>query len=282
MAFNFSERYEKENYTGTLIVDALNLCFRWKHTAAYANYKEDFIRTIESIANSYKCGRIIVAADWGSSSYRKALFPEYKADRKERYKDQTEEEKEAFEKFFQEYENTLELAKTKYKVLRYKYVEADDIAAHLVLNKTKYELNEIWLLSSDGDWDLLISNGVSRFSWRTRKEITSANWSDHYNITKEEFISYKCLMGDKSDNVPGIMGVGPVRAVELVKNYGSALDIYDSLPIPGTSSYIKELNANGEQLLINYELMDLITYCDQAIGEENLQDIRVQMGELSW
>lgn len=282
MAFSFKDRYDTENYDATLIVDALNLAFRWKHTNKWQDYKYDFERTVESIANSYQCGNIIICADWGKSAYRKAIFPDYKADRAERFKDQSEEEKQRFEQFFAEYEATLEHLAEKYLVLRYKNVEADDIAAHLVLNREKYELNDVWLLSSDGDWDLLISENVNRFSWRTRKEITNDNWNDHYDITPEQFISYKCLTGDKSDNIPGISGIGPKRAAAILESYDSAFDIYDAIPLDGSAKYIQNLNENAEQLLVNYELMDLITYCDTAIGQENLEDIRVKMGDVPW
>jgi 5'-3' exonuclease len=282
MAFTFSERYDKENYEGTLIVDALNLAFRWKHTGNYNNFKYDFERTVESIANSYKCKDIIITADWGKSEYRKAIFPDYKADRAERFKDQTEEEKEKFEQFFNEYEATLKHLSTNYTVLRYKGVEADDIAAHLVIHRQQYQLTNIWLLSSDGDWDLLIDKDVSRFSWRSRKEITADNWDEHYEVTPEQFISYKCIMGDKSDNVPGISGIGPKRAAGLLQDYESAFDIYDAVPLPGKAKYIENLNENADQLLINYELMDLVEYCDEAIGKENLEDIRVTMGDVAW
>ena len=61
--------------------------------------------------------------------------------------------------------------------LRYEGVEADDIAAHLVKLKDQYGLDKVWLVSSDRDWDLLISDTVARFSYVTRKEVTKANWS---------------------------------------------------------------------------------------------------------
>ena len=60
-----------------LIVDGLNVAFRWKHQGV-TDFKYDYIRTIESLAKSYKAGTIIVCAD-GGSSYRKEIFPEYKA-----------------------------------------------------------------------------------------------------------------------------------------------------------------------------------------------------------
>jgi 5'-3' exonuclease len=270
MAFKFSDQME---YTGTLIVDALNLCFRWKHQGR-SDFRYEFEHTVNSLANSYKCGQILITADWGSSAYRKEIYPEYKADRKERFKDQTEAEKIAFEEFFEEYEKTLELMAENYIVLRYKGVEADDIAAHLVKNRVQYELNNIWLISSDRDWDLLIADDVSRFSTVTRKETTKANWAEHYNVPMDEYISLKCLTGDKGDNIPGIKGIGPKRAEQLIKTYGSAMDIYDACPIDSHYVHIRNLNENAEQIILNYQLMDLITFADDAIGEENIFEIR--------
>ena len=53
--------------------------------------------------------KIIIAADWGSSSYRKELSPDYKQNRKEKFAEQSEEERIAFEEFFEEFEATLEV-----------------------------------------------------------------------------------------------------------------------------------------------------------------------------
>ena len=104
--------------------------------------------------------------------------------------------------------------------------------------------------------------------------IRDRNWKDHYDVTPEEYISLKCLTGDKGDNVPGIPGIGPKRAVGLIKQYGDALSIYDACPIESKYKYIESLNENYEQIIQNYELMDLITYCDDAIGVENVSVIK--------
>ena len=124
---------------------------------------------------------------------------------------------------------------------------------------------------------LLIQDGVSRFSYVTRKEVTIDNWKEHYNVTPEEYISFKCLTGDKGDNVPGINGIGPKRAEQLIRDYGDAMTIYDNVPLDGKYKYIQELNQNAEVLLKNYELMDLITYCDDAIGADNISEIQERM-----
>jgi 5'-3' exonuclease len=148
-----------------LIVDGLNVAFRWKHQNIL-DFKYDYIRTIESLAKSYNAGTIIVCAD-GGSSYRKEIYPEYKANRKERYAEQTEQEAKEFEMFMAEFADTLTLIKEKYPVFHFRGVEADDIAAYITKN---FDFDDCWLISSDKDWDLLINDKVSRFSTVTRKK----------------------------------------------------------------------------------------------------------------
>ena len=278
MAFNFTDKIVNDEANSTLIVDALNLAFRWKHQGR-TDFRYEYQSTVESLARSYDCKRLIITADWGSSTYRKGISPDYKQNRKDKFAEQSEEERIAFEEFFEEFEASLELLKEKYPVLRYKGVEADDIAAHLVKHRNRYDLEYIWLISSDRDWDLLIQENVGRFSYVTRKEVRLDNWNEHYEISPEEYISLKCLTGDKGDNVAGIPGIGPKRAVQLIRDYGDAMDIYNALPIDSKYKYIQSLNENGEQLLTNYELMDLMTYCDDAIGQDNIENIGSVLNE---
>ena len=278
MAFSFEDKlFDEDSPYSTLIVDALNLAFRWKHQGR-SDFRYEFESTVQSLAKSYNTDRIIIAADWGSSSYRKIISKDYKQNRKEKFAEQTEEERIAFEEFFEEFEASLEVMdENGYTVLRYKGVEADDIAGHLVKYKDKYQLGDIWLISSDRDWDLLVQEGVSRFSYVTRKEVTLENWGSHYECSPEEYISLKCLTGDKGDNVPGIPGIGPKRAVQLIQEYGNAFNIYEATPIPSKYKFIHSLNENADQILQNYELMDLMTFCDDAIGADNLSDIERRM-----
>lgn len=271
MAFNLTDKIVNDT-NSTLIVDALNLAFRWKHQGR-TDFRYEYQSTVKSLAKSYDCRNIIITADWGSSTYRKEISPEYKQNRKDKFAEQSEAERIAFEEFFEEFEEALEVLAEDYPVLRYRGVEADDVAAHLVKHKDKYDLEYIWLISSDRDWDLLIQEKVGRFSYVTRKEVRLDNWNEHYEIAPEEYISMKCLTGDKGDNVPGIPGIGPKRAVQLIRDYGDAMDIYNATPIESRYKYIQALNENAEQLLVNYELMDLMTYCDDAIGQDNIEDI---------
>tara|TARA_R100000479_G_scaffold94015_1_gene46442 strand:+ start:2149 stop:2997 length:849 start_codon:yes stop_codon:yes gene_type:complete len=267
MAIEFADVLKPQPKENILIVDGLNIAFRWRHQGIL-DFKWDYIRTVESLAKSYEAGTIIITAD-GGSNYRKEIYPEYKANRKERFADQTEQEQKEFEMFMAEFSSTLTELKKKHMVFQFKGVEADDIAAYISKNLDEYGFQDCWLISSDKDWDLLINDRVSRFSTVTRKETTVYNWDDHYDFEIPDYITFKCLTGDKGDNVPGIPGIGPKRAVQLMEQYGNVFDIYDACPINDRYKYIQNLNEHSEQLLMNVELMDLLTYSEEAIGESN-------------
>lgn len=269
---SFQQITKEENIL--LVVDSLNLAFRYKHSGA-TDFAEDYLRTVNSLKKSYKASHVIMACDQGSSSYRKELYPEYKQNRKDKQAEQTDAEAAAFELFFEDFLATLEhiKSKTDYPVIKFQGVEADDIAAYIVSKKSLMSFDEIWLVSSDKDWDLLVQPKVSRFSYVTRKEVTHDNWSDHYEWTQDEYISIKCLMGDTGDNVFGVPSIGPKRAHGLVEEFGSTWDIIASIPLNGKYKYIQELNKCKDRLMLNYQLMDLVTHCEEAVGVDNCKEI---------
>lgn len=272
MSKTFTQVSESENTL--MIVDALNLAFRYKHSGA-TDFYADYLRTIDSLRKSYKASKVIIACDQGSSQYRKAIYPEYKQNRKDKFAEQTEAEKAQFELFFEDFTKTLDYIRenTTYPVIRFQGVEADDIAAYIVNNKSNMQFDNIWLISSDKDWDLLVQPGVNRFSYVTRKEVTVDNWNTHYEFDPEDYISVKCLTGDTGDNVFGVPGIGPKRAQSLVNEFGTTWDIIASIPLSGKYKYIQELNKCKDQLILNYQLMDLVTHCKEALGSENCEKV---------
>ena len=271
----FAETLKKQEHNENLIiVDGLNIAFRWRYKRV-PYYTNDYVRTVESLAKSNNCGNMIILAD-GGSTYRKNIYPEYKGNRKDKYDTQTETEKKEFEQFLGEFANAFKKLKSKgYMVIKNKGLEADDLAAWIVGKKEEFGIGDIWLISSDKDWDLLIKDGVSRFSTVTRKEITIDNWEEHYDVEPDKYLTLKCLAGDTGDNIPGIAGIGPKRAVSLINDYGDLYDIYDSCPIDSKYKFIQSLNENADRLLLNAELMDLESYAEQAIIESgmNLEDL---------
>ena len=274
MAINFSSLGNQVQNGNLLIVDGLNVAFRWKHSKQL-EYKHDYVRTVESLAKSYDCGNIVVLAD-GGSTYRKNLSPDYKANRSEKYAEQTAQEKAEFAQFMGEFKNAFsQLEKRGHLTIRQDGLEADDLAAWIVGKKAEFGIGQIWMVSSDRDWDLLIQDGVSRFSTVTRKEITLDNWDDHYDVEPSMYLTQKCLAGDTGDNVPGIAGIGPKRAIALIEQYGDLFDIYNACPISSKYKFIQSLNENAERLLLNAELMDLVSYSELALieAEMNLEDL---------
>lgn len=276
MSKSFQEINEL-NDSCVMIVDALNLAFRFKH-AKSTDFVDSYLALIESLKKSYKATRVIITCDQGSSSFRKSIYPAYKQNRSDKYSTQTDAEKEEFIAFFDEFNRTMDACAEHYPVLRFDKVEADDIAAYLVSNLP--EVATVWLISSDKDWDLLVNDRVSRFSYVTRKETTIDNWHEHYDCTPEQYISIKCLTGDSGDNIKGVEGIGPKRASDLIKQYGTIFDIIAELPIPSKYKYITALNEAKDTLLLNCQLMDLVTYSEDAIGKDNCLIIDKTIEEL--
>ena len=248
-----------------LVIDSLNMAFRWRKTVTGWSHK--LVSTITSLASSYKARDVIVLGD-GGSTYRKAIYPDYKGNRN---KDDQAAEKQEWTDFFMEYEEAMRIVASQYPILKFKGVEADDIVAYLV-KRLYEEYNHIWMISSDRDWDLLIGPTVSRFSLFSKKEFTNDNFEEHYCYPLHMHIDVKVLNGDTGDNIPGVMGVGPKRAVAILEKYGpTAMDVMDALPVAGTAKYIQELNKFEDKILLNYELMDLVAYADTAVKDYKSQ-----------
>lgn len=267
-----------------LVVDALNLAFRWKHKGQN-EFSADFVQTVNSLAKSYNARKIVILTDFKGSAYRKAIHPKYKSDRKLKYVDQTQEEEDAAAAFFEGFKRTIELCRKNFATVQMEGVEADDLAWYMVDQfEDAEEFDKIWLVSTDKDWDELLSPTCSRFAYTTRKEYTIDNyWDEHGCDTPEEFTSMKAIMGDPGDSVYGVDGIGAKRAYNLVREYGSALDLALELPLEGKQVYIQNLNQSEEKLILNTQLVDLRSFSLEAIAypnESNLETLTEICNEL--
>ncbi|QHJ82499.1 MAG: hypothetical protein [Bacteriophage sp.] len=246
-----------------MIVDGMNLAFRFRNSSK--PFASEFVKTIFSLAKTYGAKDIIIVSDKGKSVFRKNICPEYKANRDEKFASMTEEEKDQSKQFFEFYNEALDLCMTKLPTFFKKGVEGDDLAAYAVtVLEDKYE--HIWLVSTDGDWDTLLAENVSRFSYTTRKEYHLHTFYEAHNCdTPEQFVSLKAIKGDLGDNIRGVEGIGDKRGYGILREYGSVLDIVDSLPLPGKQTFIKNLNNSEEIMLRNLYLVDLRSFCTEAI-----------------
>lgn len=92
---------------------------------------------------------------------------------------------------------------------------------------------------------------------------------EHYHVTPTEFIDVKALMGDSSDNIPGVMGVGEKTAFSLIESYGSIEYIYDHLDeIELKKSVREKLFADKESAFLSKTLATIDRYVPMAIVPE--------------
>lgn len=281
--------YQERN--NLLIVDGLNLAFRWKlrgksATPQPSTYAASLVSTINSLAKSYNAREVLFLSDYKGSTYRKGIHPKYKSDRKLKFKDQTLEEKAINEEFFDYYYNVaVPLAEQNFTVVQMEGVEADDLATYFVETFEDGEhFDHLWLISTDGDWDSLLSKTCSRFAYTSRKEFTIDTYYDMKGCdTPEQFTQIKAIMGDMGDSVYGVPGIGLKRAYNLVRQYSDIFGIIDELPIEGKQMFIQELNKSKDLLLLNLQLVDLRSFYQEAIIEANpdymnkLQDITEEL-----
>lgn len=258
------EKDPRKSGNNLLIVDGMNLSFRYKHTGS-TKFAADYIKTVNSLAKSYSCTDKIVLSDRGGSVYRKNRYPAYKGNRD--YSNQTEEEKARAEAFFKEYDRTLELINETpgMEAFFHKGIEADDFMTVLV-QALEPHYDNIWLISTDMDWDEMLSPKVHRFAYGSRKEFFLDTFFEQHGCdTPEQFVMMKCLRGDTSDNIRGVEGIGEKRAYGILRNYNDTFEIIDSLPLPGKQKFIQNLNASAELLELNIELMDLRSFSAEII-----------------
>ena len=279
------EAPDENDFTNLLIVDVLNTAFRYKARGQH-DFKDEMVRMIKSLAKSYQCKDIVVCGDWGSSAYRKDLYPGYKANRKERYANQTQEEKEAAEKFFIGLDECYRRLDEEFVLLRLKNVESDDLMAYTVKHfENSIEYDKIWIISTDRDLCQMLSYTTSQFAYTSRKEYTMNTFYDQLGFdTPEEYSIFKAITGDSSDNIPtAAEDCGPKRAFSIIRGMTHVMDLIDILPLPGKQKYIQRLNAGEEKIIRNWELTNLREFCEIAINfpdKENLTKVKNKLDGL--
>src|SRR5690606_15188168 len=98
--------------------------------------------------------------------------------------------------------------------------EADDVIA--TYTKLAREAGiEVTIVSSDKDLMQLISDGVCMYDAMKQRKIFAPEVMEKFGVPPEKVIDILALMGDSSDNIPGVPGIGPKTAAELIQKYGS-------------------------------------------------------------
>lgn len=256
-----------------MILDGNSLLFRAFYAmpplktkkGQYTNAVYGFLNMLYKLLDTYSPEYICVAFDPKKPTFRHEQYKEYKATRAKAPDELVEQ--------FQLIRDVLEIHKI--KCIEIDGFEADDVAGTFA-SAAEEQGVKVYLVTSDKDYLQLIDENTNVIL--TKKGVTNteemdvqAMW-DTYGISPAQFVDLKALMGDSSDNIPGVGGVGEKTALKLIKEYGSLDNIYEN--IDNIKGKLKEkLETDKLQAYMSQTLARIIR--DIPV-ELNIDDYRIQ------
>lgn len=165
------------------------------------------------------------------------------------------------------------LALIGYPFIENELYEADDILGMVSRFCNERDIDVV-IVSSDRDLYQLITDRTCIYSQKNKELIDRAWLFQKYKLTPEQWIELKMLQGDRSDNIPGVNGIGEVTALKLMQQYGSIEEIYSHIGShkPG----IKDVLLKGKSILpLTRELVTIVT----DYSKINLTEDMINMNE---
>lgn len=175
-----------------------------------------FFKSLHMYIDRFNPTKVYITFDNGHSEFRDKLNPNYKGHRKNISIDY-----ESLQKQKAEIMKILRYLRINYIFDKYKLYnyEGDDFLAYLVLKK--FDKDKVTIVSSDKDFNQLISKSVKIFNPRKEQYIREDNCKDLFDYSPEETVDYLSLVGDKSDDIDGYPGMGPKKTRSFLDKYGS-------------------------------------------------------------
>ena len=140
-------------------------------------------------------------------------------------------------------------------------VEADDVIATLARQNCT-TTNATRIITSDKDLMQLVSDCVFLYDGMKNREIRTDAVLEKFGVKPHQVIDVQSLMGDSSDNVPGVPGIGPKKAAELINQFGSLDNLYANLDAVQNERIRGLLRDNREMAYISKQLVTLKTDVD--------------------
>ena len=228
-----------------------------QHTSAIFGVINSFLRLLELKEAEY----IMISFDRKAPTFRHELSADYKATRPP---------------MPEELVTQVEPVKEFFKLIGLKDIsldgyEADDVLATLA---EKYKQDyQVVMVTADKDYSQLVDEDVSIWDPAKDQSYNEAGIKEKYGVRADQFIDYLALTGDASDNIPGVRGIGPKSAVELLNSFESVEAIYKNLEaVP--PKYRKRLEGQQETALLSYQLATIVR--DVPIESEPPQSFEVQ------
>ncbi|TWI59168.1 5'-3' exonuclease [Halalkalibacter nanhaiisediminis] len=221
------------NKDRVMLVDGMALLFRSFFATAMSGYYmvnskgiptnaiHGFIKHLFTAINAHQPTHIICCWDMGSKTFRNEIFPDYKANR-------GEPPVELIPQFDLVKDVVDELSIPNVGLAGF---EADDCIGTLARHYSKN--SDVLILTGDQDILQLIDKNVSvillKKGYGNYQVFNEGIFFEEKGITPRQMVDLKALMGDSSDNYPGVKGIGEKTALQLLKKYGTIEGILDNL-----------------------------------------------------
>lgn len=223
-----------------------------------------FLLSTAATIRRLKPTRVVIVFDGkGGSNRRKSMYKGYKEGRTgltkinrlagyEDLEDQQESMRKQFTRLIQ-YLQVLPISLTYID-----YVEADDIIAYLA---NHYFKKEVTIISSDKDFLQLVNDRIQVWAPTKKKMYDEALVMEDYGVKPQNLVFYRCLEGDKSDNIEGVRGVGPktiLNKMQFLNEDVLTLDGFmEKVNSECDEKLSQKLTKNVTTIELNYKLMQL-------------------------
>ncbi len=208
-----------------------------------------FFRTLLSLFDQYKPRYFAVAMDSRAPTFRHEQYPDYKATR-EKTPDELHEQVPTIEEI---------LAALGVPVIRSEGFEADDVMATLA-ERCRSEGRSCYIISGDKDLLQLVAGPVKvlRPEKGGYEELGPAEVVRDWGVRPDQILDYLALIGDASDNVPGVRGIGPKSAAKLLQDFDTLDGVYKNLE-KAPKSQAEKLAEDRENAYLSRKLITLRT-----------------------
>jgi DNA polymerase-1 len=206
---------------------------------------------------------VVVCYDRKEPSFRKELFEAYKANRSEMPEDLVPQ---------------MPVIKKAIELMGIPAIdspgyEADDIIGTLAkMGRCKYDL-DVMIVSGDKDFGQTVEDRIFLVDTMKGTKMGPQEVFEKWGVHPHQFIDYLALVGDSSDNIPGVTGIGPKGAVTLLSEYQTLEGIYENLDKIKSASLKTKLETGRDMALLSKKL---VTIVNQVPVSEDLQDYHLR------
>lgn len=290
-----SMNFENVNQEGmtynsrVLLVDALNTFLRsyaaiptLDDNGNHIGGMSGFLKSIGAAIRDFKPTRVVIVFDGkGGSQRRRKIYPEYKSNRKpptrlNRQYDMTTEQQETENMKYQLVSLIEMLECLPLTVFTMDNIEADDVIAYASELITA-QGGESIIYSTDKDFLQMVTENVKVYNPVKKKTFDINTVVETYGVHPNNFVFYRALMGDKSDNIGGIKGAGEKTLLKLFPELSESSLIVDSTYIEQKFSDVKKKPKLIENILDNTDIVDrnlqLMQLRDVAVSTDSKMKI---------